>query len=168
MGRATRDNILMTILGIAFFTDIVAINMFPPDIGELIVVGWMVFGIGVLFYVMSVLTLRRKGVSKIVDTGIYGIVRHPMYLGAMMMFFSHILLGQNWIAAIGSIVAIVCCYMIILSGDQRNFEKFGDDYKRYMQKVPRMNFLLGIIRLLRRKREKVNRWEVNHVTHTRF
>jgi len=31
--------------------------------------------------------------------------------------------------------------------------KFGDDYKRYMQKVPRMNFMLGIIRLLRRKKE---------------
>jgi len=149
MRRATRDNILVIILGIAFFIDIVAINMFLPAIGELVAIGWMVFGIGALFYVMSVLTLRRKGVSKIVDTGIYGIVRHPVYLGAMMMFFSHILLGQNWIAAIGSIVAIVCCYMIILSGDQRNIEKFGDDYKRYMEKVPRINLLLGIIRLLR-------------------
>jgi len=31
--------------------------------------------------------------------------------------------------------------------------KFGDDYKRYMQRVPRMNFILGIIRLLRKKEE---------------
>ena len=139
----------MIILGIAFFTDIVAINMFPPTIGELAVIGWMVFGIGALFYIMSVLTLRRKGVDKIIDTGIYSIVRHPMYLGAMMMFFSHVLLGQNLIATIGSAVAIVCCYMIILSGDQRNIEKFGDDYKWYMQKVPRINLLLGIIRLLK-------------------
>jgi predicted signal transduction protein with EAL and GGDEF domain len=137
--RATRDDILMIILGIAFFTDIVAINMFLPAIRELIVVGWMVFGIGVLFYVMSVLTLAC--------------INTDMYLGAMTMFFSHILLGQNWIAAIGSIVAIVCCYMIILSGDQRNIEKFGDNYKRYMQKVPRMNLFLGISRLLRRRRK---------------
>ena len=34
--------------------------------------------------------------------------------------------------------------------------KFGDDYKRYMEKVPRMNFILGIIRLLRRKKELVD------------
>ncbi len=27
--------------------------------------------------------------------------------------------------------------------------KFVDEYKRYMEKVPRMNFLLRIIRLLR-------------------
>jgi len=144
----------MIILGIAFFTDIVAINMFSPTVGELALIGWMVFGIGALFYAMSVWTLRRKGVDKIIDTGIYGIVRHPMYLGAMMMFFSHVLLGQNWIAAIGSAVAIVCCYMIILSGDQRNVEKFGDDYKWYMQEVPRMNFLLGTIRLLRRGKKE--------------
>jgi len=144
----------MIILGMAFFTDIVAINMFPPTIGELVAMGWAVFGIGALLYIMSVLTLRRKGVDKIIDTGIYGIVRHPMYLGAMMMFFSHVLLGQNWLAAIGSAVAIVCCYMIILSGDQRNIAKFGDDYRRYMQKVPRMNFLLGIIGLLRRRQKE--------------
>jgi protein-S-isoprenylcysteine O-methyltransferase Ste14 len=29
-------------------------------------------------------------------------------------------------------------------------EKFGDDYKAYMKKVPRANFLLGIIRRFRR------------------
>ena len=134
--------------------NIIAINLFPPTIEELVDVGWIIFGVGAFLYVLSVFTLRRKGVSSIVESGIYGIVRHPMYLGAMVMFFSHIFLGQNWIVAIGTIVAIVCCYLIILSGDQRNIEKFGDDYKRYMQKVPRMNFALGVIRLLRRRNKR--------------
>jgi protein-S-isoprenylcysteine O-methyltransferase Ste14 len=71
-----------------------------------------------------------------------------MYLGAMVMFFSHIFLGQNWIFAISTIVGIACCYLIILSEDQRNIEKFGDEYRLCMQKVPRANFLLGSIRLL--------------------
>jgi protein-S-isoprenylcysteine O-methyltransferase Ste14 len=151
MRRKTRDNILMILLGIAFFLNIVAINLFPPTIKELVDVGWIIFGVGAFFYILSVFTLRRKGVSNIVDSGVYGIVRHPMYLGAMLMFFSHIFLGQDWIVAIGTILAIACCYLIILSGDQRNIEKFGDDYRHYMEKVPRMNFLVGIIRLLRRR-----------------
>ena len=154
MRRETKDNILMIILGIAFFLNIIAINLFLPTIEGLVVVGWTVFGVGAFFYVLSVFTLRRRGVSNIVESGIYGIVRHPMYLGAMMMFLSHVFLGQNWIVAIGTIVAIVCCYLIILSGDQRNIEKFGDDYKSYMQKVPRMNFVVGIIRLLRRRKRE--------------
>jgi len=150
----TRDNILMIILGIAFFLNIVAINLFPPTIKELVDVGWIIFGVGAFFYILSVFTLRRKGVSNIVDSGVYGVVRHPMYLGAMLMFFSHIFLGQNWIVAIGTIVAIACCYLIILSGDQRNIEKFGDDYRHYVEKVPRTNLLLGIIRLLRRRKRE--------------
>ena len=44
-------------------------------------------------------------------------------------------------------------YKDVLREEQMCIEKFGDDYKRYMQKVPRMNLLLGVIRLLRRKRE---------------
>lgn len=65
------------------------------------------------------------------------------------MFFSHVLLGQNWIVVISTIVGIACCYLIILSADQRNIEKFSDDYRHYMQSVPRMNLLMGIVRQLR-------------------
>jgi len=31
----------------------------------------------------------------------------------------------------------------------------GDDYKRYMQKVPRMNFVVGLIRLLKRRKIEI-------------
>jgi len=150
MKGETREKIIMSVLAITFVLNIVAINLFPPTIKELVIVGWTIFGFGALLYIVSVLTLGRRGVSNIVDSGIYGIVRHPMYLGAMAMFLSHIFLGQNWIAAIGTAVAIVCCYLIILSEDQRNAEKFGDEYKRYMEKVPRMNIIVGILRLVHR------------------
>ena len=152
MRRKTKDNILMIFLGIAFCLNIVAINLFPPNIEELAVVGWIIFGVGAFLYVLSVLALRKRGVSNIVDSGIYGIVRHPMYLGGMTMFFSHVFLGQNLIVAVGTIVAIVCCYLIILSDEEQNLEKFGNDYKRYMEKVPRIDFVVGIIRLLRRRK----------------
>ncbi len=151
MRRETKDNILMIVIGIAFFLNIIVMNFIPPTIEELVVIGYIVLGIGALFIVLSVFTLRRKGTVNVIDRGIYGIVRHPMYIGGIVMFFSHILLCQNWIVAIITIIAIACCYLIILSGDQLNIEKFGDEYKRYMQKVPRTNFLLGIIRILRRR-----------------
>ena len=152
MRRETRDKILMIILGVVFFLNIIAINLFPTISEELVVVGYTIFGIGAFLYILSVFTLRGKGISNIVDSGIYGVVRHPLYLGAMTMFFSHIFLGQNWIVAVGTVVALVCCYLIILSDEEKNLEKFGDDYKRYMEKVPRTNFVVGIIRLLRRRK----------------
>ena len=154
MRRTTKDNILMVILGITFFLNIIAMNLYPPIIKGLVIIGWIILGIGALFVVLSIITLRRKGISKTIDSGVYGVVRHPMYIGGMVMFFSHVFFGQNLIVVISTIIAIVCCYLMILSADQRNLEKFGDDYKRYMQKVPRMNFLLGSIRLLRHRNGK--------------
>ena len=149
MKRETKDSILMIVIGIAFFLNIIVMNLFPPTIEELVVAGYTILGIGAFFFILSVFTLRRKGTSNVVDSGIYGIVRHPMYLGAMVMFFSHIFLGQNWIVVISTIVAIICCYLIVQLGCQRNIERFGDDYRLYIQKLPRMNFFAGLIRLIR-------------------
>ena len=153
MGRETKDNVLMVIVGIAFILNIIFINLFPPTIEELVLLGYIILGVGALFFILSIYTLRRKGTGNVVDTGIYGVVRHPMYIGAIVMFFSHIFFGQNWIVGISTIVGIVCCYLIILSVDQRNIEKFGDEYRLYMQSVPRMNLLLGIVKSQMRRRK---------------
>ena len=153
MRRETKDNLLMVVLGIALLINIIAMNLFPPTLEELVFGGYVVLGGGALFFVLSIFALRRKGTGNIIDSGIYGVVRHPMYLGGIVMFFSHIFLGQNWIVTIMTLVGIACCYLIILSGDQRNIEKFGDDYIRYMERVPRTNFILGIVRVLRRRTE---------------
>ena len=155
MSGKMKENILMGIIGVVFFLNMLLLNI-PlvdgPFIEELITVGWILLGIGAVFVLLSVFTLRRKGTSNVTESGVYGVVRHPMYLGGMVMFLSHIFFGQNWMIMISTIVGVVCCYLLIQSGDQRNIEKFGDEYKRYMQKVPRMNFLLGIIRLIRRRK----------------
>lgn len=156
MRRETTENILMSIIGIVFFLNILLPLLLDivPIIEELVVVGWIILGVGALFVFLSIFTLRRKGISNIIDSGIYGIVRHPMYLGGVVMFLSHIFFFQNSIIAINAIVAIVCVYLIIRSADQRNIEKFGDAYKRYMQSVPAMNLFAGLIRLVRRRKRE--------------
>ena len=144
MQREAKDNVLMIIVGVAFFLNVLVMNIFPPTIEALVLAGYIVLGIGALFVVLSLITLIRKTTSNIITSGIYSVVRHPMYLGGIVMFFSHSLMGQHWIVVIGTIVGIVCCYLIVLSADQRNTEKFGDEYRRYMQSVPRLNILAGI------------------------
>ncbi|KON27704.1 hypothetical protein AC481_04080 [miscellaneous Crenarchaeota group archaeon SMTZ-80] len=145
-----QDNIIGVIVGIMFFLNIFLPLLLgiEPIIEELLVIGWIMLIIGMIFVILSIITLRRKGINRIVDSGIYGIVRHPMYIGGMVLFLSHIFFFQHWIIAVNTIVAIFCTYLSIRLGDQRNIEKFGDDYKHYMQKVPRMNFFVGIMRLL--------------------
>ncbi len=87
----------------------------------------------------------------LVDSGIYAIVRHPQYLAGMLLSLALILVSQHWIMVVIGVAAMGLNYAIAVRADQDLIEKFGDDYQRYMQQVPRMNFLLGMVRLLRRR-----------------
>jgi len=88
----------------------------------------------------------------IVDSGTYGIVRHPQILGSIILMFASMLISQHWAAIIIGILASVWSYRQLLKEEKGLVVKFGDDYRSYMQRVPRMNFLLGIVRLLRRRK----------------
>ena len=96
MKKQTLDYILMAVLAISFVFNIAFIGIKPAGVRELVVVGYVILGIGAFLVILSTITLRIKHVSHVIDSGIYGIVRHPMYLGGMIMFFSHALFGQNW------------------------------------------------------------------------
>ena len=89
-----------------------------------------------LYYVAGALLVLAYSLLWFLDT--------PMYVAL-------ILLSQHWLTAIIGILGMVCVYLISRQEDQRLIEKFGADYKDYMQKVPRMNLLAGIIRQVRRR-----------------
>jgi protein-S-isoprenylcysteine O-methyltransferase Ste14 len=122
-------------------------------------VGLYVFS-GIVFGMIPTFEFRKKGevkkgksyihTTKLVDTGIYSIVRHPQYVTFMLWAIAGMLLFQHWIVILLGIPVIPLTYIDLVKADKDAIKKFGDDYKQYMQKVPRANFLLGIIRLLRR------------------
>ncbi len=135
----------------------------PAGVQLLRYVGWPIVVVGIVLVSLPRFVFRSKGklekkkdwtqTSVLVDSGTYSIVRHPLYLGWLLMYVANIFWSQHWLTMIIGIIGIVCVYLISIQEDQRLIEKFGDDYKRYMQSVPRMNLLLGVIRLRRRKRE---------------
>ena len=87
----------------------------------------------------------------LVDSGTFGIIRHPYVLGTILMMCASSLISQHWLTVIVGVPISVWWYRGAAKEEKGLMVKFGDDYKCYMEKVPRMNFLLGIIRLLRRK-----------------
>lgn len=42
----------------------------------------------------------------------------------------------------------------MMEEEKRNLEKFGDAYRDYMKRVPRVNLVVGIIRRLSHRRGK--------------
>jgi protein-S-isoprenylcysteine O-methyltransferase Ste14 len=92
--------------------------------------------------------------SVLVDSGIYAIVRHPMYLSFILIIISLILISQHWLSLIFGIPIVMYFYLSMGREESSSIEKFGDDYKSYMKSVPRMNLILGIIRLWRRQKHR--------------
>ena len=126
-------------------------------------VGLYVFS-GWVFGILPIFEFRKKGgvkkgksyvyTTKIVDTGIYSIVRHPQFITWMLWAIAGMLLFQHWIVFLLGIPVIPLTYIDLIRADKRLVKKFGDEYKQYMKKVPQSNFLMGILRVLRNKNKQ--------------
>jgi protein-S-isoprenylcysteine O-methyltransferase Ste14 len=153
MKRQTKEAILLSIVCLTVILNAVLIGVLTPGVlrNALRVVGWILFGIGAALVILSIATLRSKGTGAVIDTGIYAVVRHPMYLSGAFFYIGHVLFCPHWIVALVAIVGMVCVYWIMILEEKSLVEKFGDAYERYMESVPRANLLIGVARLLRRK-----------------
>jgi len=137
--------------------------LFGPSLGlqTLFYVGWLILPVALLFFFSIAIYFKKEGkpgegkglmnTTVLVDSGTYAIVRHPQLLGSILLMSASILISQHWLSAIIGVPIIVWGYSEAVKAEKGLIIKFGDDYKRYMEKVPRMNFLLGLMRLLRRK-----------------
>lgn len=159
------DLVPVTIVSVLFISQIVVGIYLLSDVSQVEVLAYAGAGLyifsGLVFGGLPVIELRRKGgvrkgesyihTTKLVDTGIYSIVRHPQYVTFMLWAIAGMLLFQHWIIILIGIPILPLTYIDLVKADKDAIEKFGDDYKRYMKKVPRANFLLGIIRRFKKE-----------------
>ncbi len=89
--------------------------------------------------------------TRLVDSGIYGVIRHPQYFAGILISVSMMLISQHWTSIAAGAIVIPVWYLECCNADQRLISKFGDEYRDYMRRVPRVNFVLGLIRAARRK-----------------
>jgi len=87
------------------------------------------------------------------ESGVYGCVRQPECLGEILIIFALIIVSQHWISLIVGTILIVLLCLAMIEEEKRNIEKFGDAYKDYMKRIPRINLIAGIIKQIRSKRK---------------
>ena len=79
-------------------------------------------------------TIEVQEGQKVVDTGLYGIVRHPMYSVTIMMFLSiPLVLGSFW--AFLCFLPYVVLIVIRLQGEEKLLEKELSGYIDYKKRV---------------------------------
>jgi protein-S-isoprenylcysteine O-methyltransferase Ste14 len=158
-------SVVTTILGITCFpanplvlSGILETRFYLP----LFVLGFIVWTFGMMLVMAPIVIFRRHGgvtkgqsyvkTTRLVDTRVYSVVRHPQYLGGMLsIFITTLLLYPHWVFGMLGFFGVIVVYLGAKEEDRRLVEQFGDEYRQYMQKVPRMNILLGLLRLLQHR-----------------
>ena len=157
---------LITILGIVCFpanplvlTGIIEVKSYLV----LFIIGCVVGVFGMVLVMAPIVMFPRRGgvnkgksfvhTTRLVDKGIYAVIRHPQYTGGIYaIFLTTLLWYPHWLFGVLGVIGTAVIYMGCREEDERLIEKFGDDYRVYMEKVPGMNFAAGIIRFLHRRR----------------
>ena len=164
MRKGTGVSVLAVVLTVAAVGQIVLSFLLFNENGNLIVrnIGWVMVWLSAIFSWLPIFTLKRWGrvprgkgyvhTTTLVDRGVYGIVRHPQYLAGILLGVGLSLMVQNWIVAALGVVVAVTSYASVFEEEPFTREKFGAEYEAYCKRVPRVNFLTGLVRYLRRSR----------------
>jgi len=160
---------ILTLLCIACFpanplvlSGVLEVGFYLPSF----VIGWIIWVIGMILVMAPIITFPRHGgvargksfvhTTRLVDTGIYSVVRHPQYLGGILaLFLTTILFYPHWLFAVLGIPGVLILYFSTIWEEKRLIQQFGDDYVAYMKRVPRMNIIQGIIRRCRTWKKSV-------------
>ncbi len=123
--------------------------------------GTIIWALGMTLVVYPFIYFKMKGdvkrgesyvhTSKLVTSGLYSVIRHVQYTGGILsIFVATPLLYPHWIFIALGIPGIVLVYLGTKREDKRLVDKFGDEYRNYMEKVPAINIPLGLIRKIKR------------------
>jgi protein-S-isoprenylcysteine O-methyltransferase Ste14 len=106
-----------------------------PKIRTLDIAGWMIWAMGTVFAIVPIFALRNRG-------------RVPQGRSYILLSLALALIGQHWLLVALAAVGMALIYLDTFRADAACIEKFGEEYARYMQRVPRVNFVAGLLRLL--------------------
>jgi len=75
----------------------------------------------------------------LVTTGVYALMRHPMYAGFWLMAVAQLLLLPNWVAGSAGLIGFGILYFGRVGREEgMMIAAFGDEYRSYMRRTARV------------------------------
>ena len=109
--------------------------------------GWL----GTVLIILSLLVFWRSHVDlglnwspsleirtehKLITSGIFGYIRHPMYASQWIWVIAQPLLLQNWVAGFLNLLVFIVFYALrVRAEDKMMLDTFGNEYLEYMNKT---------------------------------
>lgn len=157
-GPSALADLVAGVLSICLFVVNIVVDVREPI--WLTATGLFCLGLAIPFAVLPFVHLPRYGAPKpggrffettrVADGGIYSLVRHPQYLGYILLIVGFVSIDPHPVAFCVGGAAVAFFYLQCLSEERYCTVAFGEEYEHYLERVPRMNFLLGMYRSLRR------------------
>jgi protein-S-isoprenylcysteine O-methyltransferase Ste14 len=72
----------------------------------------------------------------VIDTGVFSIVRHPIYLGSIIVYLSFVVLSLSIVAFFIFLIIFVFYYYLCRYEEKILIKKLGNKYQVYMKNVP--------------------------------
>ena len=123
--------------------------------------GLFLWGVSAVMGIVPMFTFRRHGgvaqgdsymkTTKLVDVGIYSIVRHPQATAGLVLVIALVCISQHPVSLVVGVLTYAVLYADIVRDDSALVDTFGQEYQEYMERVPRTNFILGILRRVSRR-----------------
>jgi protein-S-isoprenylcysteine O-methyltransferase Ste14 len=85
------------------------------------------------------ISLQVRQQHALIKTGIYRLIRHPMYSSFFLLGIAQMLLLPNWFAGVSGIAGAGLLFAFrVRREEQMMLESFGDDYRAYMAQTKRI------------------------------
>jgi protein-S-isoprenylcysteine O-methyltransferase Ste14 len=110
-------------------------------------IGMSLIVIGLVIRIHSILTLKQYftySVAKvenheIIETGLYKFIRHPGYLGQLIIFIGISTAISNWLSILSMMIPITLGYIYRIKVEERfMIEQMGENYLNYQKRTKRI------------------------------
>ena len=133
-----REKILLTILMLPILGSYFYSIFLPLKLETIwFYIGLIIYLVGLSIQIITWQQLATSSVDRPVTKGVYYISRNPMYLGDFLIFISIAIACLSWIFIIVFILSVAANYLTIISEERECLEKYGDEYRKYMDRTPR-------------------------------
>lgn len=104
---------------------------------------WFISGIGAIIACTSryslgknwSLSVQRKENHQLIQTGIYKIVRHPIYTGLLLLFIGNAIIVGDYRAILAVLIVFISFWLKLKKEEKLLTETFGTEYKEYKNRT---------------------------------
>jgi protein-S-isoprenylcysteine O-methyltransferase Ste14 len=109
--------------------------------------GWLTFVIGAGFRWWGTLYVAGSPRGSLVTAGPFSICRNPMQIGNLLLGSSLVLFVGSVTFGLGFVVGAIAYLSLAVNAEQQRLtRRFGNDYRDYCQRVPRLWIRPGLFR----------------------